>query len=378
MSLILRWAMEDTATGVVEDPTGACPLTAYGLPPFIAGPSALGGRARAFNSLPAWTTGLPVQYATNRTAPAGVRATLVGSNYTFSCWIRPQDGADYATHRIVTFGHSSDPDDLAGLYMQDAARLYWYSMGWNTSRSTAWVYDAWNHVVARKHGLFCDLWINGVEVFADEQFEPTFAGVQSPTGAFLACDRAISEGVTTAIGACFSGGIDEVRLYDTALTDAQVAELYAGGDPEAIAETSTAAPDAATEAAAHLASLSPIVDNLSLTVGRNLFVGPERATRAEVPDFAVFAQNVAGGPPQPYVNNRYDFARLAVQLLVRSAPGQFAQGELLARNILSRLHREKPTGYVTCLSQQAGPTYLGEDEGRRHRWALNFELWWKG
>lgn len=138
------------------------------------------------------------------------------------------------------------------------------------------------------------------------------------------------------------------------------------------------AQDPATDTAAHLAGLSPIVDNLSLAVGRNLFVGPERATRAEVPDFAVFAQNVTAAAPTPYVNDRFDFSRFVVQLLVRSAPGGFTQGELLARNILARLHREKPTGYVTCLAQQAGPAYLGEDEGRRHRWSLNFELWWKG
>lgn len=378
MSLMLHLAMDDDTSAVLEDPVGGGPLTAYGLPPFIDGPAALGAdaRARAFNSLPTWQAGLPVQYATTRTAPAGVRSALRGSDYTFACWFRPQDGADYTTHRIVTFGSPTDPDDHGGLFMQDAARLYWYSAGWNTSRSTAWTYDAWNHVVARKHGLLCDLWINGVEVFADEQFEPNFTGYNAATiGTFVACDSHVAEGAQTAIGTNFSGGITDVRLYDTALTDAQIAALYAGQDPETVGATDPAVVNPAADLVDDLDG--DAAETLVLVKDETLFTGPERATRGGVPDLAVFIQEGAG-IVEPYVNDRFDFFRHSLQVLVRSDCGGFEAGEAVARALLLRLHRSRPTGYVTVLSQQAGPTYLGEDDKRRSRWSINVEAWRKG
>lgn len=136
-------------------------------------------------------------------------------------------------------------------------------------------------------------------------------------------------------------------------------------------------PDAATDLAEHLVTLGAGPRNRLLEVGKNVFVGPERATRAEVSDCAAFIQAFQGAAPEPYINNRSDFWRFAVQVLVRSESARFAEGEELARHVVAKLHRAPPAGYVTCLAQSA-PAWLGEDESRRHRWSLNFELWWKG
>jgi Concanavalin A-like lectin/glucanases superfamily len=381
MSLVFQWDFDDRLTTTIEDPTGGVQLATYGLPPFVAGPPALGAdsRAREFNSLPEWQAGLPVQYATSRAAPVGLRAALVADDYTFSCWIRPKYGSDFTTLDLVTFGHADDPDDLAGLYMQDSTRVYWYSAGWNTSTANTNVtlFDEWNHVVARKRGLVCDIWINGAELRVGDQFEPDFAGFQSVAGAFVACDHGISEGITTAVGSNFAGGVADVRLYNEALTDAQIATLFAGGDPLAAAAAENELPDAAADMADELLDLSPVA-GVALELGSNLFVGPELATRAEVPDFAVFVMNGGAGAPAPYLNDADDFHRLPVVATVRSSPADYAGAEKLARQLVYELHRSKVDGYVTCLALQSTPSYLGEDEQRRHRFSVAFELWWVG
>lgn len=137
-------------------------------------------------------------------------------------------------------------------------------------------------------------------------------------------------------------------------------------------------PNPAADVAAQLAALSPY-GTLTLAVDTNVFLGPERGVRAEVPPFAVFCLNLPGTRPEPYLGIDQDFHRYQVEVKVRSNPAQYQDGEDLARLILEQVQRRPPAGYVGLLVQQSGPLYLGSDEQRRlHRWTLVIELWWKG
>lgn len=375
---MLHLAMDDDTSAVLEDPVGGGPLTAHNNPPFIDGPAALGAssRARAFNSVPEWVSGLPVQWAANAASPSGVRAALTGSDYTFSCWFRPMFGGLYSFSRIiVTFENVTNPLSFGTLWVQDERFVRWSADGWDTSWAVGehWVWDEWNHVVIRKHGGLVDYWMNGVEYEHALQFEPNFSAYAAACGTYLSSDSGYSEAV--ALQTNFAGGITDVRLYDTALTDAQVLALYAGQDPETVGSTDPAVVNPAADLVADLDG--DAAETLVLVKDETLFAGPERATRGGVPDLAVFIQEGAG-VVEPYVNDRFDFFRHSLQVLVRSDCGGFEAGEAVARALLLRLHRSQPTGYVTVLSQQAGPTYLGEDDKRRSRWSINVEAWRKG
>jgi len=113
--------------------------------------------------------------------------------------------------------------------------------------------------------------------------------------------------------------------------------------------------------------------------GANAFVGPERATSATTPDFAVFALNAPGPQAEEYMNVLDNFHRYQVDVTVRSDPGMWANGDELARALSEQLQRATPpTGYVKLERLSALPAYVGEDEDRRHRFRLAVEMWWKG
>lgn len=144
---------------------------------------------------------------------------------------------------------------------------------------------------------------------------------------------------------------------------------------------STAAKNPAADLASLIANLSPysaatlILDG---STGANLFTGPVRAVRTEVPSLSVFCMNHRGQPPEPFLGIGQDFKEFLIEVTVRSDPAQFQAGEQLARDIMQRIQRQQPSGYITCLVQQAGPDYLGEDGERTHQWSFGVELWWKG
>lgn len=370
MALVAHWSMDDVLSSLIPDVAGSNDLTATASPPIIEGRI---NRAREFNDPSAHLA----QWAHNADATVELRNVFVGGgDYTVSLWVRVPTGATGAsTQYVLQILSRTAPDDYASVFFNAFdSSLYFYSSGWNSSLGLAVVpFDQWTHVVFRKTGLFLDVFLNGVQVEDDAQFEPDFTGFpDDATHILLAGSENQIEAAPDDFGQCFCGDLDDVRIYDQALDDTQIGRLAAGNEAEGVLPW-----DTALDLAQHLASLSPIATT-TLTMDVNLFTGPERAVRTEVPHLAVFIQNMTGPPPVPYLNNLEDFFRFQVQALVRSNPGHYDAGEALARAVIHQLHREKPTGYVSVLSQQTGPTYLGEDENRVHRWVLNLEAWRKG
>lgn len=137
-------------------------------------------------------------------------------------------------------------------------------------------------------------------------------------------------------------------------------------------------PNPAADVLAKLVALSPFA-TVYLEEDVNAFTGPVRVVRAEVPPLAVFVQNQPGLAPEPYLGQDVDLHPFQVQVTVRSEPGAFQTGEDVCRSLLEKLQRQAPTSaYAGCLVRQAGPTYLGEDEERMHRFAFTAEVWWNG
>jgi hypothetical protein len=136
-------------------------------------------------------------------------------------------------------------------------------------------------------------------------------------------------------------------------------------------------PNPASDIATKLASIATF-GAVTLVVDTNLFVGPERPVRTEVPELAVFCLNLPGPIAEPYCGIDEDFYRFQVEITVRSAPSEFQAGEDLARLVVEKLQRQPPSGYVSVLVQQSQPEYQGDDDNRIHGWTIVFECWWKG
>lgn len=138
--------------------------------------------------------------------------------------------------------------------------------------------------------------------------------------------------------------------------------------------------DVATRLATALTFTSPPGGSLTLTLGTNLFIGPERAVEGStIPAQAVFCLGSGGPQPRPYLGaSVVGGQRLSrVQVVVRSTSDDFDGGEALARACLTRLERAELSGYYNCRVLESEPNYIGQNEHGLHRWTLNVELWWE-
>ena len=115
--------------------------------------------------------------------------------------------------------------------------------------------------------------------------------------------------------------------------------------------------------------------SVALVTGTNLFAGevPNEDFVSNVPTVGVL--NTGGAAPSPYIGSSLNsFFRASVQITVRGAPSQFANGEALARAVMGALHLSRPDdSYVTVKVQESQPSYFGTDNSQRPQWTFNLE-----
>ena len=119
---------------------------------------------------------------------------------------------------------------------------------------------------------------------------------------------------------------------------------------------------------------------IGFTSGTNIFDGPERAYGDGVPHEAAFVTPYGGPQPQPFIGGTTEQRFPQVQVLYRSGVDDYNGGEAKARAIRDALHHQSITratggSYTDCRALQSAPLFLGIDEQRRTRWAINVELW---
>ena len=127
-------------------------------------------------------------------------------------------GIDF-DHAFIGYRHSAgDVNDFAfNLY---AGKLSWwdeFSIGGKHHLSSAYLADGkWKFVTASRQG-------NEINLFESDRFVSTqVTGTGAIGSAFLDAGRSLWTGITT-----FKGSIDEVRIYDRALSASEVSALYA-------------------------------------------------------------------------------------------------------------------------------------------------------
>jgi endo-1,4-beta-xylanase len=142
-----------------------------------------------------------------------------GQSYSVAAWVRP---ADFGGYRVAVSQDGAVRSAFYLEYHQDYRRWAYIvptadsdSGGWQTALSTSVpVKDTWTQLVA-----VYDAGRRQLRLYVDGRLEATVAGAVSwPSSGPLRIGR-------TAGGSQWVGGIDDVRLYATALSDAEVAAL---------------------------------------------------------------------------------------------------------------------------------------------------------
>lgn len=94
----------------------------------------------------------------------------------------------------------------------------------------------------------------------------------------------------------------------------------------------------------------------------------------EVAGLAVALVNTAGQPPIDYLGAGSEpLQQPELQVRVRSAPEDYAQGDAKAREMLGAIHNLPLPGYVSVRCESSAPSYFGPDHLGRHRFSFNVQ-----
>lgn len=118
--------------------------------------------------------------------------------------------------------------------------------------------------------------------------------------------------------------------------------------------------------------------SIGLTLGANVFDGPEIPASGLVALKAVFCLTTGGAAPQAYMDGGASEERFPkCQIMVRGTAGRgnFADGQTLARAVRTAVHRASISGYTDVFVQESEPNFLGFDKDEVPRWSVNVVAW---
>ncbi len=201
INLIAQWKMEETSGSTVAD-TGAPPAengTAYGAA--IATGGGIGGsNARSFDGIDDYVN-------------FGSSATLAPPNISVSFWTKNNvspvlwDGILGKTNSAWNQGW--------GFFYNSAADIRFFIENYSTNVAFATINPLnWNHVVGTWDGTNIRIYINGVGGTAD-----SYSGSLTTSNLFVM-------GMLESSSYNINGLIDEVYIYNTALSAIQICDLY--------------------------------------------------------------------------------------------------------------------------------------------------------
>jgi hypothetical protein len=151
-------------------------------------------------------------------------ASLNPSTYSFECWAKVATGTDN-THRSPITSRSNSPQQGYIFYAEGGTWQYWTGPAWDNLGSTTApvVQGQWTHLT----GTY-DAATKTKRLYYNGQLVATRTNVTAtPNGAYA---LRIGGGATEGTGNYwFRGDIDEVAVYNTALSPGQIATHYATG-----------------------------------------------------------------------------------------------------------------------------------------------------
>ena len=130
---------------------------------------------------------------------------------SISCWIKTTGGSNDG---VIGYGNAANSQAFF-IYINDQNKLGIYCYYDNTDGTIAISNNTWNHVVATYDGTNCKLYVNGVLDFT------TAKTLNTGNGEFRIGGVNWNNG-----GEFFPGDIDQIRIYDSAISAADVTTLY--------------------------------------------------------------------------------------------------------------------------------------------------------
>ena len=138
--------------------------------------------------------------------------------FTLGLWIKP---ADLTVHRYLVWKWNSNTGYVLHLLRSTGAVIVQIGDGTNVlgrgTRSTVPL-NEWSHVVTTFDGEYLRIFLNGV----------VDTSMRTPDATISENDQPLQLGLATEQG--YRGVIDEVRIYNRALSEAEVAELFANSE----------------------------------------------------------------------------------------------------------------------------------------------------
>lgn len=156
------------------------------------------GQALSFDGTSSWVT------------VAGSASLRLTGGMTVEAWVRPTTTAGWRTILLKEFGSSLAYGLMASGGSGPAAHVFTTSEDHATS-STNLPVNTWSHVAGTYDGSTVRLYVNGVQVATN----PVVGSLRGDAGP-------LRIGGNSGYGEHFAGLIDEVRVYDRALTPAQL------------------------------------------------------------------------------------------------------------------------------------------------------------
>ncbi len=214
-SPVSYWRLEETSGTVARDEMGRHDATYEGNPAF--GEPGVGGRAVLFKGRSTrLTLGDAFRFADR-------------SSFSLECWLKPNAIASDSARFIVSRRTSTDPEQGYAIYysvMPDSGYVLFERtvdsapQGYAYSRDL--VRDTFAHLVATFNGpsQTTRLYVNGV--LAEEK--ASAGAIGDGSGVFAWANNGRSADSTD-----FQGALDELAVYDKALSPSQVSAHYAAG-----------------------------------------------------------------------------------------------------------------------------------------------------
>ena len=148
------------------------------------------------------------------------------SAYTISAWIKPNVMGSYG---VIGWGNSGVDDQVNGFTLtNDGIKNYWWNN--DVAASTGDLSGTWHHVLAEYDGTTRSLYVDGTRVGSDIPATSPMFGTPAAHAVPTADNFSIGRS-GPALNDYFDGLIDEVRVYNYALTPDAIAALAAGSEP---------------------------------------------------------------------------------------------------------------------------------------------------
>ena len=118
----------------------------------------------------------------------------------------------------------------------------------------------------------------------------------------------------------------------------------------------------------------------SLAAGTNLFSTSPRPESSMIPRNCVFVWSQFSFLPHTYIGVNKDDRQFIVDTLIRHAE-VFDTGRTLAFGCWALIQRADVSsypGYISCLTRDSEPRYIGIDDADNHRWVITTNLSYVG